>query len=97
MSKNDPLKSLLEDAKNWSPFGEPRELGFETRLRARMAGLEPGVMDSIATLSWRFALTCLPVLLAVAAFLAMQQQSDFLSSSVGEFVSQWTGYLPVDI
>lgn len=97
MNTNDPIEHIVNEAKSYSPFGEASDFGFETRLRAGLASLEPGVMDWLASLSWRFSLTCLPVLVAAAIFLTMQQQSDFFSSGVGEFVTHWAGFLPLDI
>ena len=97
MNTNDPIEKLLAEAREVSPFGEPQDFGFETRLRAGLAAIEPSVSDAIASLSWKFSLASLPILVAIAVFLAFQQQTHLLQSGIGDFVINWSHYLPVDI
>ena len=97
MNTNDPFKHLIREARRYSPFGEVSDFGFETRLRANLSTAEPGVFDAIASLSWKFSIASLPVILAIGVFLAVQQQYDLLPQGVGNFVAQWSNYLPVEI
>jgi hypothetical protein len=96
MNTKDPLTSLLEAARKHSPFGEPGDFGFETRLRSALQESTPSVADLVARFSWRFSFASLPLLLALAAFLAFQQHGQ-LPEGLGGFVAHWTSYLPVEL
>ncbi len=95
-----PLDRLLAEARLHRPFsetGEPSAFGFETRLRAALAGSSPGgFADCLASLSWRFSAACLPLALAAALFLAMSHRHA-LPDGVGGLVTQWAGLLPLGI
>ncbi len=100
MNTDDPIKPILEAARKQSPFGDAGDFGFETRLRAMLRANPLGgsltVTDWIARFSWRFSVACLPVLLALAYFLAFQQHGQ-LPEGISGFVTNWSQYLPVDI
>ena len=99
MNTKDPITSLFQKARDYAPFGEPRQFGFETRLRAALSRSAPSLTESIARLSWGFSFAFLPLLIALAAFLAFQQHGQ-LPEGISGFVahwSHWTNYLPVDI
>lgn len=95
-----PLEALLAEARRHRPFGDPSELGFETRLRAALGELShctpPTLADCLARLSWRFAVASLPVALAAAAFLAITHR-DALPDGMGGLVHQWSELLPLDL
>lgn len=96
MSEHHPLSLLLERARDVKPFGEGSEFGFETRLRAAMQDVSPSVAEWVATFSWRFSFAFLPLLVAVALFLAFEQHG-FVPEGVGGFVAHWSSYLPIDL
>lgn len=92
----DPLDRLLAEARRHLPFGEPSSFGFETRLRAILAAPAPGLAETLASLSWRFAAASLPLALAAFVFLAVSHRHS-LPDGVGGLVIQWAGLLPIGI
>ncbi len=96
MKDDHPIFDLIETARHTTPFGEGSEFGFETRLRAAMHEVTPSVSEWVATFSWRFSFACLPLLVAVALFLAFGQ-TEFVPEGVGGFVSHWSSYLPIEL
>ena len=96
MSTNDPLTSLLQAARKQSPFGEPEDFGFETRLRASLGDREPAFSEALARFSLRLSAVSLPLAIALVAFLAFQTSAS-LPEGLGGFVAHWSSFLPVDL
>jgi len=99
MNRNTPpdlLGRLFARASRHQPFGEPSGFGFETRLRSALAATAPGLAETLASLSWRFAAACLPVALAAFVFLAVSHRHS-LPDGVGGLVTRWAGLLPLGI
>lgn len=90
----DPLRRLFQLARGHRPFGDPHPIGFDTRLRAALAGAEPSAVEWLTRLSLRFSAASLPTLLALAAFLAYHH-AGLPPEGVGEFVAHWAGFLPL--
>ena len=95
MNSNHPLERLMEEAAQFTPFGEAGDFGFETRLLAAIRSAEPTLTDWVARFSWRFSAACLPVFVGLTVFLAMHYQT--LPEGVGGFVTHWMDYLPFAI
>ncbi|MDF1862837.1 MAG: hypothetical protein P1U87_21655 [Verrucomicrobiales bacterium] len=96
MSTSDPTKNLFKRARDYAPFGDASDFGFETRLRAALSDASPTVADWVARFSWRFSVACLPLAIGFAVFLATQQHGQ-LPEGIGGFVAHWSSYLPVEI
>ncbi len=96
MNDEHHIHSLIKEAKRFSPFGEPDDFGFETRLRSMIAGADPSVSDWIARFSWRFSAACLPAILGLAIFLTIQHRGT-LPEGFGGLVAHWMELLPVEI
>ena len=96
MKDDHPLTDLIQEARSYSPFGPGSDFGFETRLRAALPEMAPSLTDWIATFSWRFSVTCLPLLVALTVFLAMDQPG-WVPEGVSGFVANWSNYLPIQL
>lgn len=96
MNDEHPLHRLIEEARSFSPFGEPADFGFETRLRAAIAGADLSLADWVARFSWRFSVACLPVFLGLAVFLTIQHHGS-LPEGFGGIVAHWREFLPLEI
>ena len=96
MNNEHPLSNIFKAARSHCPFGDGSDFGFETRLRASLPEMAPSLAEWIAKLSWRFSAACLPLLVALTVFLAMEQ-TGWVSEGVSGFVSNWYNYLPIDI
>ena len=99
MNTNDnpvPLDRLFAEARRHAPFGEPSGFGFETRLRAALGAAAPGLAETLASLSWRFAAAFLPAALGAFVFLAVSHRHA-LPDGVGGLVTRWAGLLPLGI
>ena len=86
--------SLLSEARKETPFGSPREYGFETSLRSaiRSAGNELGVIDIFSSFCWRFSMLCLPVAVAALVVMTMFSHLPFPQGTSG-FVSFCNGLI----
>ena len=64
---------LLGKARTESPFGLPRDYGFETSLRSaiRSAGSEVRAIDVFSRFCWRFSMLCLPVSVSALVVVTM--------------------------
>lgn len=96
MNTDHPFSDLLKAARSHRPFGDGSDFGFETRLRASLPEMTPSLAEWIAKFSWRFSAACLPLLVAVTVFLAMEQPS-LVPEGVSGFVANWSSYLPIDL
>ncbi len=87
------FEKLIELARKHQPAERPREFGFETRLRAALQESDATLLDAFASLSLRFSYACLPVLLAIAVFIAIQSGTS-VPSGVGGFLAHWADFIP---
>ena len=97
MSTSDPITRLFQTARGYrpsGPFGESREYGFETRLRAALAERAPSLADVVSRFSWRFSFAAVPLLVIVAVILTYQTQGA-LPVGIEGFVAQWSELIPV--
>ena len=97
MSTSDPITRLFQAARGYlpsGPFGESREYGFETRLRAALAERAPSLADVVSRFSWRFSFAAVPLLVIVAVILTYQTQGA-LPVGIEGFVAQWSELIPV--
>ena len=97
MSTSDPLTRLFQAARGYlpsGPFGEPRDYGFETRLRAAIAERAPSLAEVVSRFSWRFSFAAVPLLVIVAVILTYQTQGA-LPVGIEGFVAQWSELIPV--
>ena len=97
MSTSDPITRLFQTARGYlpsGPFGESREYGFETRLRAALAERAPSLADVVSRFSWRFSFAAVPLLVIVAVSLTYQTQGARPVGIEG-FVAQWSELIPV--
>jgi len=100
MSTSDPITRLFQAARGYlpsGPFGEPRDYGFETRLRAALAERAPSapsLAEVVSRFSWRFSFTAVPLLVIVAVILTYQTQGA-LPVGIEGFVAQWSELIPV--
>ena len=97
MSTSDPITRLFQTARGYlpsGPFGESREFGFETRLRAALAERAPSLADVVSRFSWRFSFAAVPLLVIVAVILTYQTQGA-LPVGIEGFVAQWSELIPV--
>ena len=97
MSTSDPITRLFQTARGYlpsGPFGESREYGFETRLRAALAERAPSLDDVVSRFSWRFSFAAVPLLVIVAVILTYQTQGA-LPVGIEGFVAQWSELIPV--
>ena len=78
---NHPVGRLLEAARQYRPFGEPDDFGFETRLRAALAEVPPTLAEYLARFSWRVSAVSLPLLVAAAVFSRGSSRSPFPRAS----------------
>ena len=98
MNDEHPIHQLFNDARAFAPFGEANSFGFETRLRAALAGAgsDLSVADWIARFSWRFSAAFLPIVLGFAIFLTVQNRNT-LPDGVGGLVAHWAEFIPLEI
>ncbi|GEM_PF-453615 len=89
MRTSDPITRLLLAACDYLPFGESREYGFETRLRAALAEQAPTLPEVVARFSWRFSFAAVPLLLVVGVIITQQTQGQ-LPEGIDSFVAQWS-------
>ncbi|NRB75526.1 MAG: hypothetical protein HRU46_14285 [Verrucomicrobiales bacterium] len=97
MSTSDPITRLFQAARGYlpsGPFGEPRDYGFETRLRAAIAERAPSLAEVVSRFSWRFSFAAVPLLVIVAVILTYQTQGA-LPVGIEGFVAQWSELIPV--
>ena len=97
MSTSDPITRLFQAARGYlpsGPFGESREYGFETRLRAALAERAPSLAEVVSRFSWRFSFAAVPLLVIVAVILTYQTQGA-LPVGIEGFVAQWSDLIPV--
>ncbi len=106
MSTSDPITRLFQAARGYlpsGPFGESREYGFETRLRAALAerapsapsaSSAPSLAEVISSFSWRFSFAAVPLLVIVAVIFTYQTQGA-LPVGIEGFVAQWSELIPV--
>lgn len=103
MSTSDPITRLFQAARGYlpsGPFGEPRDYGFETRLRAALAERAPSapsapsLAEVISRFSWRLSFAAVPLLIIVAVILTYQTQGA-LPVGIESFVAQWSELIPV--
>ena len=103
MSTSDPITRLFQAARGYlpsGPFGEPRDYGFETRLRAALAERAPSapsapsLAEVISRFSWRFSFAAVPLLVIVAVIFTYQTQGA-LPVGIESFVAQWSELIPV--
>ena len=97
MSTSDPITRLFQAARGYlpsGPFGEPRDYGFETRLRAAIAERAPSLAEVVSRFSWRFSFVAVPLLVVVALILTYQTQGA-LPVGIEGFVAQWSELIPV--
>ena len=97
MSTSDPITRLFQAARGYlpsGPFGEPRDYGFETRLRAAIAERAPSLAEVVSRFSWRFSFVAVPLLVVVALILTYQTQGA-LPVGIEGFVAQWSERIPV--
>ena len=97
MSTSDPITRLFQAARGYlpsGPFGEPRDYGFETRLRAALAERAPSLAEVLSRFSWRFSFAAVPLLVIVAVILTYQTQGA-LPVGIEGFVAQWSELIPV--
>ena len=103
MSTSDPITRLFQTARGYlpsGPFGESREYGFETRLRAALAERAPSapsassLAEVISSFSWRFSFAAVPLLVIVAVIFTYQTQGA-LPVGIEGFVAQWSELIPV--
>ena len=97
MSTSDPITRLFQTARGYlpsGPFGESREYGFETRLRAALAERAPSLAEVVSRFSWRFSFAAVPLLVIVAVILTYQTQGA-LPVGIEGFVAQWSELIPV--
>ncbi len=97
MSTSDPITRLFQAARGYlpsGPFGESREYGFETRLRAALAERAPSLAEVVSRFSWRFSFAAVPLLVIVAVILTYQTQGA-LPVGIEGFVAQWSELIPV--
>ena len=106
MSTSDPITRLFQAARGYlpsGPFGESREYGFETRLRAALAERAPSapsassassLAEVISSFSWRFSFAAVPLLVIVAVIFTYQTQGA-LPVGIEGFVAQWSELIPV--
>ncbi len=97
MSTSDPITRLFQAARGFlpsGPFGEPRDYGFETRLRAALAERAPSLVEVVSRFSWRFSFAAVPLLVIVAVILTYQTQGA-LPVGIEGFVAQWSELIPV--
>ena len=97
MSTSDPITRLFQAARGYlpsGPFGEPRDYGFETRLRAAIAERAPSLAEVVSRFSWRFSFVAVPLLVIVALILTYQTQGA-LPVGIEGFVAQWSELIPV--
>ena len=57
------INDLFQKARAETPFGEARDYGFATRLRASVKNGEPRTLDFFTALCWRVSMVCLPVVI----------------------------------
>ncbi len=93
MNDTDPINPLFKWAASHEPFGTPNDFGFETRLRAALAGAEPSVSEWIARFSFRFSAAVLPVILTVVSIIAFQNYGT-PPDGLGGILAHWLSYLP---
>jgi len=101
MNDEDPLQSLIREAKCHAPFGEASAFGFETRLRSALAGgavagTDLSLADWFAKFSWRFSAACLPLALTFVVFLTIRHPYP-LPEGVGGLVAHWMEILPLEL
>ncbi|MEM6916420.1 MAG: hypothetical protein AAF491_07615 [Verrucomicrobiota bacterium] len=89
-------ETLWDQSRQHAPNGEPSPLGFETRLRAAMAGAVPNGLEEMGRFSWRFTLASVPVLIFVAVLIGTQNPG-YLPEGIGGVVSQWSALLPLEL
>ena len=94
MSTSDPITRLFQTARTYLPFGESREYGFETRLRAALAERAPSLTELLSQFSWRFSFAAVPLLVIVAVILSYRAQGT-LPDGIEGFVAQWSEFIPV--
>ena len=97
MSTSDPITRLFQAARGYlpsGPFGEPRDYGFETRLRAAIAERAPSLAEVVSRFSWRFSFAAVPLLVIVAVILTYQTPGA-LPVGIEGFVAQWSALIPV--
>lgn len=97
MSTSDPITRLFQAARGYlpsGPFGESREYGFETRLRAALAERAPSLAEVVSRFSWRFSFAAVPLLVIVAVIFTYQTQGA-LPVGIEGFVAQWSELIPV--
>ena len=85
---------LLLRARSETPFGLPRDYGFETSLRSAMrsAGNDLRGIDIFSSFCWRFAMLCLPVAISALIVITMFSQFPFPQGTSG-FVSFCNGLI----
>jgi hypothetical protein len=89
MSTSDPITRLLLAVCDYLPFGESKEYGFETRLRAALAEQTPTLNEVVSRFSWRFSFAAVPLLVLVGVIITHQTQGD-LPDGIDGFVAQWS-------
>ena len=97
MSTSDPITRLFQAARGYlpsGPFGESREYGFETRLRAALAERAPSLAEVVSRFSWRFSFAAVPLLVIVAVIFTYQTQGA-LPVGIEGFAAQWSALIPV--
>ncbi len=94
MSTSDPITRLFQAARSYLPFGESREYGFETRLRAALAERAPSLAEVVSRFSWRFSFAAVP-LLVIAAVIFTYQTHGVLPPGIEGFVAQWSEFIPI--
>ncbi|MBP83202.1 MAG: hypothetical protein CMO61_05080 [Verrucomicrobiales bacterium] len=89
MTTSDPITRLLVAARDYLPFGESREYGFETRLRVALAKQTPTLPEVVARFSWRFSFVAVPLVLVIGVIITQQTQGH-LPEGIDGFVAQWS-------
>lgn len=95
MTPLDPLlDELFQKARDETPFGQPRDYGFASRLRTSLKNGESLTLDFFNTLCWRFSMVCLPVVIP-AMFVIAFSNSLTMPDGLGS-LSFYTSFFAFD-
>lgn len=100
--KTNKFEELIESAAEYAPDTAAAELGFETRLMARIRELRDNgngsLFEVVASWSWRSAFGLTPVVLAALVFFFVAHGASLsLPAGTQEFVGYLAGWLPSDL
>jgi len=100
--KTTEFDKLIESAAAFEPNTAAAELGFETRLMARIRELRENgggsLFEVVATWSWRSVFGLTPVVLgALVFFFVAHGASLSLPAGTQEFVGYLAGWLPSEL